>query len=42
MGEKKPSVQISLTIEDALSGEPLIETCLEIGWEDQHIAKVKK
>jgi len=42
MSEKKPSVHISLTVEDALSGEPLAETCLEINWEDQHIAKVKK
>jgi len=42
MSEKKPSVHISLTVEDALSGEPLIETCLGIEWEDQHIAKVKK
>jgi hypothetical protein len=42
MSEKKPSVYISLTVEDAISGEPLAESTLEIDWEDQHIAKVKK
>jgi hypothetical protein len=42
MGEKKPSVQISLTIEDVVSGQPLAESTLEIEWEDQDIAKVKK
>ena len=42
MGEKKPPVQISLTIEDAISGQPLAESTLEIEWEDQDIAKVKK
>ncbi len=42
MSEKKPSVHISLTVEDAVSGEPLVESTLEIEWEDQDIAKVKK
>ena len=42
MSEKKPSVHISLTVEDAISGEPLVESTLEIEWEDQDIAKVKK
>lgn len=42
MSEKKPSVQISLTVEDTISGDLLAESCLEIDWKDQHIAKVKK
>jgi len=42
MSEKKPSVHISLTVEDAISGEPLVESTLEIEWGDKDIAKVKK
>lgn len=42
MSEKKPSVHISLTVEDAISGQPLVESTLEIEWEDKDIAKVKK
>jgi len=42
MSEKKPSVHISLTVEDAVSGEPLVESTLEIEWGDKDIAKVKK
>jgi len=40
MGTKKPSVEISLQIEDAQSGQVLAEASLKIGWEDQDTAKV--
>jgi hypothetical protein len=40
MGAKKPSVEISLQIEDAQSGQVLAEASLKIGWEDQDTARV--
>ena len=40
MGANKPSVEISLQIEDAQSGQVLAETSLKIGWEDQDTARV--
>ena len=40
MDKSKPIVRISLTVEDALSGRSLVESFLEIGWEEQHVAKV--
>jgi hypothetical protein len=40
MGAKKPSVEISLQIEDAQSRQVLAEASLKIGWEDQDTAKV--
>lgn len=39
---KNPSVQISLSIEDAQSGQLLTRSILKIDWEDGNIAKVKK
>ena len=42
MGKEKPAVQISLNVEDATSGEVLTKFTLEIEWEKQDIAKVKK
>ena len=42
MDIKKPSVQISLSIEDAQSGQLLTMSSLKIDWEDEDIAKVKK
>ena len=42
MGIQKPSVKISLKIEDARSERLLTETSLEINWEDTDTAKVKK
>ncbi|HIH98823.1 MAG TPA: hypothetical protein HA346_07505, partial [Thermoplasmata archaeon] len=42
IGKEKPSVKISLTIEDAQSGKILTVSYLEIEWEDQGIAKVKE
>ena len=42
MDIKKPSVQISLSIEDAQSGQLLTRSILKIDWEDGDIAKVKK
>lgn len=42
MGIEKPSVQISLRVEDVQSGKLLAESSIEIGWEDKDIAKVKK
>jgi len=39
---KKSSVQISLSIEDAQSGQLLTRSILKIDWEDGDIAKVKK
>jgi len=40
MGAKKPSVEISLRIEEVQSGQVLAEASLMIGWEDQDTAKV--
>lgn len=40
MGAEKPSVHISLHIEDAQSGQVLTGTNLEIGWDDQDTARV--
>jgi len=40
MGAEKPSVEISLQIEDAQSGQVLAEASLKIGWEDQDTARV--
>jgi hypothetical protein len=40
MGTEKPSVEISLQIEDAESGSVLAEASLSIGWEDQDTARV--
>jgi hypothetical protein len=40
MGAKKPSVEISLQIEDAQSGQVLAEASLKIGWEGQDTARV--
>lgn len=42
MDIKKPSVKISLRIEDAKSGQLLTESSLKIYWEDGDIAKVEK
>jgi len=40
MGVKKPTVEISLQVEDARSGEVLAEARLKIGWEDKDTATV--
>jgi len=40
MGAEKPSVEISLQIEDAQSGKVLAGASLNIEWEDQDTAKV--
>jgi hypothetical protein len=40
MGADKPSVEISLQIEDAQSGQVLAGASLKIGWEDQDTARV--
>ena len=42
MDINKPSVKISLKIEDVESGQFLTESILEIDWLDQNVAKVKK
>lgn len=42
IGKQKPSVKISLKIENKLSEKLLTETSLEINWEDTDTAKVKK
>ena len=39
---EKPSVQISLKLEDVQSGQLLTESSIEIDWEDRNTAKVKK
>ncbi|MDY6912271.1 MAG: hypothetical protein SVM79_07955, partial [Chloroflexota bacterium] len=39
---EEPSVEISLSVEDAQSGQVLAGTSLEIGWEDQGIAIIRK
>jgi hypothetical protein len=40
MGAEKPSVAISLQIEDAQSGQVLAGASLKIGWEEQNTARV--
>lgn len=40
MGIKKPTVEVSLQIEDARSGQVLAEARLKIGWEDKDTAMV--
>jgi hypothetical protein len=40
MGAEKPSVEISLQIEDAQSAQFLAGASLKIGWEDQDTARV--
>lgn len=42
MDIKKPSVEISLKVEDVESGQFLTESILGIDWVDQNVAKVKK
>lgn len=42
MDKEKPPVQITLSVEDAESGEVLAQTEFEIIWKDLHIAEVKK
>ena len=42
MGIKKPSVKISLKIEDAQPERLLTETSIGINWEDTCTAKIKK
>ena len=39
-GAEKPSVEISLQIEDAQSAQVVAEASLKIGWEDQDTARV--
>jgi hypothetical protein len=40
MGVEKPTVEVSLQIEDARSRQVLAEARLKIGWEDKDIARV--
>ena len=40
MGAEKPSIEISLQIEDAQSAQVLVGANLKIGWEDQDTARV--
>jgi hypothetical protein len=40
MGVKKPTVEISLQVEDARSRQVLAEARLKIGWEDKDTARV--
>ena len=40
MGTEKPTVEITLQIEDACSGQVLAEARLKIGWEDKDTARV--
>ena len=40
MGITKPTVGISVQVEDAQSGQVLAEATLEIGWEDKDTARV--
>lgn len=42
MGVNKPPVRISLNVKDAKSGQVLAESVLEIEWENQDVAKVKR
>ncbi len=42
MDKEKPSVQITLSVEDAESGTVLAQTELEIIWKDSYIAEIKK
>jgi hypothetical protein len=40
MGTKKPTVEVTLQIEDAGSGQVLAKARLKIGWEDKDTARV--